>query len=130
MPTPKEVVERVAAVFGVPVGTVAVHDRNLMESRVRSLAKRGRGNKAYASTSAAAHLIVAVAGSSSAKDTLETIAAFPAEIIKVRDALDAAIVGEGGVEDVFTLRIDRSSDLKETRQFTGATIDAIASLFA
>lgn len=72
MASPGELVRKVAEVLGVPEPTVVVHDRNLVTAGLRT--KGGRGRSAAKMTPGdAANLILAVAGSSMVKDTVETV---------------------------------------------------------
>lgn len=72
MAAPKRIVEAVSENMGVPLGTVVIHDRNLSVAGLRSAGIRGRG-KSVATSHDAANLIIAVAGSRNAKDSVETV---------------------------------------------------------
>lgn len=71
MATPRELVEAVAEVLNVSVGTVIIHDRNLATAPIplRSVAGRGRA-AARVSAVDAANLLIAVIGSQSVKDSV------------------------------------------------------------
>lgn len=71
MASPGELVAAVAAVLGVPQPSVVVHDRNLVVAGLRT--KGGRGRSAARVTARdAAGLLIAVAGSSLVRDSVET----------------------------------------------------------
>lgn len=71
MATPKQLVELVAEVTGVPLATVIVHDRNLLAAGLRTEGTRGRG-KSNVTFVDAARLILAVSASRSVKDSALT----------------------------------------------------------
>lgn len=72
MASPGELVKRVAEVLGAPEATVTVHDRNLAAAGLRT--KGGRGKSAAKMTASdVANLLLAVAGSSMVKDTVQTV---------------------------------------------------------
>lgn len=70
--TPKQLVEKIAELTGVPLGTVILHDRNLLNAGLRSEGQRGRG-KSVASSTDAANLLIALAGSRNVKDSADTV---------------------------------------------------------
>jgi len=72
MATPKELVAEVAEQTGVPVGTVVLHDRNLLTAGLRGIGQRGRG-KSVVSFRDAANLLIAVSGSRNVKDSAKTV---------------------------------------------------------
>lgn len=72
MATPKELIACVADVTGVPVATVAVHDRNLAEEGLRTPALRGRG-VSRVTYQDAANLLIAIAASRNVKDSVKTV---------------------------------------------------------
>ncbi|GAB1717551.1 MAG: hypothetical protein NTAFB05_25930 [Nitrobacter sp.] len=72
MATPKQLVEKVAELTAVPVGSVILHDRNLLTAGLRSEGQRGRG-KSVVTVEDAANLLIAVAGSRNVKDSAETV---------------------------------------------------------
>ena len=72
MATPKQLVEKIAELTGVPLGTVTLHDRNLLVNGLRSEGQRGRG-KSVVTHQDAANLLIAVAGSRNVKDSAETV---------------------------------------------------------
>jgi hypothetical protein len=72
MASPGELVRTFAEFLDIPVSTIVVHDRNLVTAGLRS--KSGRGTSAARMTARdAAHLLVAVLGSSHVKDSVETV---------------------------------------------------------
>lgn len=72
MATPKQLVEKIAELTGVPVGTVILHDRNLLTAGLRTEGQRGRG-KSVVTYEDAANLLIAVAGSRNVKDSPDTV---------------------------------------------------------
>jgi len=70
--TPKQLVEKIAELTGVPLGTVILHDRNLLTAGLRSEGQRGRG-KSVVTYQDAANLLIAVAGSRNVKDSPATV---------------------------------------------------------
>lgn len=72
MATPKELVEKVAELTGVPEGTVIQHDRNLSVAGLRTVGGRGRA-AAQVTYQDAANLLIAVAGSRNVKDSVKTV---------------------------------------------------------
>jgi hypothetical protein len=72
MASPGKLVRTVAEVLGLPEATVTVHDRNLVTAGLRT--KGGRGTSAAKVTPRdAAHLLVAILGSTQVKDSVEVI---------------------------------------------------------
>lgn len=72
MASPGEMVRSIAKVFGVHEKTVLLHDRSLAEAGLRT--KGGRGRSAAKMTCKdVAGLIIAVAASTSVKDTVKTL---------------------------------------------------------
>jgi hypothetical protein len=70
--SPGELVKRIAETFGAPEATVTLHDRNLADAGLRT--KGGRGRSAAKMTALdVANLLVAVAGSSMVKNTVQTV---------------------------------------------------------
>ena len=70
--SPGELVRKFSELFGIAEPTIVVHDRNLVVAGLRS--KSGRGNSAARMTARdAAHLLVAILGSSHVKDSAETV---------------------------------------------------------
>ena len=102
MATPKELVATVAAQTGVPLATVAVHDRNLAEAGLRKKGQRGRGISVV-SYEDAANLLIAVSASRNVKDSEASVRAYSVlksphslkfcidnvEVIRGRDFRDA-----------------------------------------
>lgn len=72
MATPKQLVEKISELTGVPIGTVTLHDRNLLVAGLRSEGQRGRG-KSVVTYQDAANLLIALAGSRNVKDSAETV---------------------------------------------------------
>ena len=72
MASPGELVRKFSELLGIAEPTIVLHDRNLVVAGLRS--KSGRGNSAARMTARdAAHLLVAVLGSSHVKDSAETV---------------------------------------------------------
>jgi hypothetical protein len=72
MASPGELVRTFSELFGLAEPTIVLHDRNLAVAGLRS--KSGRGNSAARMTARdAAHLLVAVLGSTHVKDSAETV---------------------------------------------------------
>ena len=72
MASPGELVRKLSELLGIAERTIVLHDRNLVIAGLRS--KSGRGNSAARMTARdAAHLLVAVLGSSHVKDSAETV---------------------------------------------------------
>jgi hypothetical protein len=72
MASPGQVVRKFSELLAIPEATIVLHDRNLVVAGLRS--KSGRGNSAARVTARdAAHLLVAVLGSSLVKDSVETV---------------------------------------------------------
>jgi hypothetical protein len=70
--SPGELVRKFSELLGIAEATIVLHDRNLVVAGLRS--KSGRGNSAARMTARdAAHLLVAVLGSSHVKDSAETV---------------------------------------------------------
>jgi hypothetical protein len=70
--SPGELVRKFSELLGIAERTIVLHDRNLVVAGLRS--KSGRGNSAARMTARdAAHLLVAVLGSSHVKDSAETV---------------------------------------------------------
>src|ERR1700674_2420539 len=70
--SPGELVRKFSELLGIAEPTIVLHDRNLVVAGLRS--KSGRGNSAARMTARdAAHLVVAVLGSSHVKDSAETV---------------------------------------------------------
>ena len=70
--SPGELVRTFSELLGIAERTIVLHDRNLVVAGLRS--KSGRGNSAARMTARdAAHLLVAVLGSSHVKDSAETV---------------------------------------------------------
>jgi hypothetical protein len=70
--SPGELVRKFSELLGIAEPTIVLHDRNLVVAGLRS--KSGRGNSAARMTARdAAHLLVAVLGSSHVKDSAETV---------------------------------------------------------
>jgi hypothetical protein len=70
--SPGELVRKFSELLGIAEPTIVLHDRNLVVAGLRS--KSGRGNSAARMTARdAAHLLVAVLGSSQVKDSVETV---------------------------------------------------------
>jgi hypothetical protein len=70
--SPGELVRKFSELLGIAEPTIVLHDRNLVVAGLRS--KSGRGNSAAQMTARdAAHLLVAVLGSSHVKDSAETV---------------------------------------------------------
>jgi hypothetical protein len=70
--SPGELVRKFSELLGIAEPTTVLHDRNLVVAGLRS--KSGRGNSAARMTARdAAHLLVAVLGSSQVKDSVETV---------------------------------------------------------
>jgi hypothetical protein len=70
--SPGELVRKFSELLGIAEPTIVLHDRNLVIAGLRS--KSGRGNSAARMTARdAAHLLVAVLGSSHVKDSAETV---------------------------------------------------------
>src|SRR5690606_10667084 len=84
MATPKELVAKIAAMTGVPEGTVIQHDRNLSVAGLRTVGGRGRA-AATVTYQDAANLLIAVAGSRNVKDSVKTVQEY-AEL-KARDPM-------------------------------------------
>lgn len=72
MATPKQLVQKVAALTGIAVNTVIQHDRNLADAGLRTIAGRGRA-AARITYLDAAHLLIAVAGSRNVKDSATVV---------------------------------------------------------
>ncbi|MET4802507.1 hypothetical protein [Bradyrhizobium sp. LB11.1] len=72
MATPKQLVEKIAELTGVPLGSVTLHDRNLLVAGLRSEGQRGRG-KSVVTFEGAANLLIAVAGSRNVRDSADTV---------------------------------------------------------
>jgi hypothetical protein len=72
MATPRQLVENISKVLGVSVATVIVHDRNLAAANLRTRAGRGRA-AAIVTAEDAANLLIALAASSSVKDSAATV---------------------------------------------------------
>lgn len=73
--SPGELVSKFSELLGIAAATIVQHDRNLVVAGLRS--KSGRGNSAARMTARdAAHLLVAVLGSSHVKDSAETVRRF------------------------------------------------------
>ena len=73
--SPGELVRKFSELLGITAATIVQHDRNLVVAGLRS--KSGRGNSAARMTARdAAHLLVAVLGSSHVKDSAETVRRF------------------------------------------------------
>ena len=72
MATPKQLVEKAAEITGVSVATVIVHDRNLSNSSLRTVAGRGRA-AAKVTAEDAANLLIAIAASELVKDSAATV---------------------------------------------------------
>ena len=72
MASPGELVRKLSELLGIAERTIVLHDRNLVVAGLRS--KGGRGNSAARMAARdAAHLLVAVLGSSHVKDSAETV---------------------------------------------------------
>lgn len=72
MASPGELVRKLSELLGIPEPTIVLHDRNLVVAGLRS--KTGRGKSAARMTARdAAHLLIAVLGSSQVKDSVETV---------------------------------------------------------
>ena len=72
MASPGELVRKLSELLGIPEPTIVLHDRNLVMAGLRS--KTGRGKSAARMTARdAAHLLIAVLGSSQVKDSVETV---------------------------------------------------------
>ena len=72
MASPGELVRKFSELLGIAEPTIVLHDRNLVVAGLRS--KSGRGTSAARMTARdAAHLLVAVLGSSHVKDSAETV---------------------------------------------------------
>jgi hypothetical protein len=70
--SPGELVRKFSELLGIAERTIVLHDRNLVVAGLRS--KSGRGNSAARMTARdAAHLLVAVLGSSHVKDSAQTV---------------------------------------------------------
>src|ERR1700738_2424695 len=70
--SPGELVRKFSELLGIAEPTIVLHDRNLVVAGLRS--KSGRGNSAARMTARdAAHLLVAVLGSSHMKDSAEMV---------------------------------------------------------
>ena len=70
--SPGELVRKLSELLGIAERTIVLHDRNLVVAGLRS--KGGRGNSAARMAARdAAHLLVAVLGSSHVKDSAETV---------------------------------------------------------
>ena len=70
--SPGELVRKFSELLGIAERTIVLHDRNLVVAGLRS--KGGRGNSAARMAARdAAHLLVAVLGSSHVKDSAETV---------------------------------------------------------
>jgi hypothetical protein len=70
--SPGELVRKFSELLGIAERTIVLHDRNLVVAGLRS--KSGRGTSAARMTARdAAHLLVAVLGSSHVKDSAETV---------------------------------------------------------
>jgi hypothetical protein len=70
--SPGALVRKFSELLGIAEPTIVLHDRNLVVAGLRS--KSGRGNSAAQMTARdAAHLLVAVLGSSHVKDSVETV---------------------------------------------------------
>ena len=70
--SPGELVRKLSELLGIAERTIVLHDRNLVIAGLRS--KGGRGTSAARMTARdAAHLLVAVLGSSHVKDSAETV---------------------------------------------------------
>jgi hypothetical protein len=70
--SPGQFVRKFSQLLSIPEATIVLHDRNLVVAGLRS--KSGRGNSAARVTARdAAHLLVAVLGSSLVKDSVETV---------------------------------------------------------
>lgn len=75
MATPGQMVKKVSETLGVPEATVTVYDRALAEAGYRS--KGGRGRSAAKMTAVdVANLLIAVAGTSVAKDAVQAVAEY------------------------------------------------------
>jgi hypothetical protein len=73
--TPRELVAAVAKQTGVHVGSVTLHDRNLLVAGLRTEGQRGRGSSRVTFLDAA-HLLIAVAASRSVKDSAAIVGAY------------------------------------------------------
>jgi len=100
MATPKQLVQKVAELTGVPVNTVVQHDRNLADAGLRTVAGRGRAAARVTSLDAA-NLLIAVAASRNVKDsalivqtygTLEARGAFTFDEVSRGETLVDALV--------------------------------------
>jgi len=70
--SPGELVRKLSELLGIPEPTIVLHDRNLVIAGLRS--KTGRGKSAARMTARdAAHLLIAVLGSSQVKDSVQTV---------------------------------------------------------
>jgi len=70
--SPGELVRKLSELLGIAERTIVLHDRNLVVAGLRS--KGGRGTSAARMTARdAAHLLVAVLGSSHVKNSAETV---------------------------------------------------------
>jgi hypothetical protein len=113
MASPGELVRTFSELFGIAEPTIVLHDRNLVVAGMRS--KSGRGNSAARMTARdAAHLLVAVLGSSHVKDSAET----------VRRYWEASFRKDGSGYDESTITALR--DLPHDHSF----VDAVEALFA
>jgi hypothetical protein len=72
MASPGQLVRKFSELLDIAEATIVLHDRNLVVAGLRS--KSGRGNSAARVTARdAAHLLVAILGSSHVKDSAETV---------------------------------------------------------
>lgn len=70
--SPGELVKQISETLGAPEATVTLHDRNLANAGLRTKGGRGR-SAAKMSATDVANLLVAVAGSSMVKNTVQTV---------------------------------------------------------
>lgn len=129
MASPGEMVKRVAEVLGAPEATVTVHDRNLAAAGLRT--KGGRGKSAAKMTAGdVANLLLAVAGSSMVKDTVQTVEDFadlPARGGEKSGEVNGKIQHHGNAPDVWELADFPVNSLKKLP--SGHTLkDALVAL--
>lgn len=98
-------VKRVAEVLGAPEATVTVHDRNLAAAGLRTKGGRGK-SAAKMSAPDVANLLLAVAGSSMVKDTVQTVedyATLPSRAGETSVQTDRTATHQGNAGQVWNL---------------------------
>lgn len=103
MASPGQLVKAIAEVLGQPEVSVTQHDRNLVAAGLRT--KGGRGNSAASMTARdATNLLIAVAGSSAIKDTVQTVREFGS--LPARSAEAYGEKGSQGTDETGRWRLD------------------------